>query len=755
MPKKVEAVEQKMKARPFRSTAMALLALGALLLVLPAPAFSQKIGALEGKITDGKTGAAVGWALVVVEELNRSVDAAEDGRFSFETLPAGAYTLRILRLGYREYRVSAAVIGGRTTALDIRLDNEPIVAEAVVVEGKADDAVSEIQRPEVVVGGAKLRQNLGRTIAETIANEPGLAQRSMGPAPSRPVLRGLDGERLLVLEDGERTGDLSANSSDHAVAIEPLTTERVEVVRGPEALLYGSNALAGVINVRRGYIPTNAPKKFSASLSWQGESVNTGFASGGEFTAPLGPLALHVDASYRDGRNIATPLGNLLNTQIETGNTSLGLGLIRPWGVVGMAASLYRSDYGIPPDPDGGHPSGVGIALDRQHVESRAELLAPLSWMRRLILRHNYSRYQHEEVEANGNVGIAFGVVTHHASAVARLPRLGPFVNGVVGVWGEYRDQATAGLSFTPPTEEWAGAVFTYQELPLGRLETNFSLRLDGRLVDPAEERHSREVGQIQRRRFAGFSGGISGRYNWVEGVALGASVMRSFSAPGVDALFSEGPHLAAYAYEVGDASLEAERGLGLELTLDYRRGHGHFHLALFRNAIDGYLFPKNTGQYSVRRADLFLYRIAGLRALMYGAEGAFEWHLGDRFVAEGTLSYVRGELSDLDEPIPRLPPLQSRLGLRLAPSEGLSLGTWARLASDQSRVGEFEAPTEGYAVFDIAGQYYFSSGGYLHTFSLALENVADTTHRRHLNRVRQVMPEPGRNLRLLYKVFL
>ena len=203
-------------------------------------------------------------------------------------------------------------------------------------------------------------------------------------------------------------------------------------------------------------------------------------------------------------------------------------------------------------------------------------------------------------------------------------------------------------------------------------------------------------MGQIQRRKFAGVSGGISGRYNWVEGLVLGASVMRSFRAPGVDALFSEGPHLAAYAYEVGDASLKPERGLGLELTLDYRRGRGHFHLALFRNGIEGYLFPKNTGQYSARRADLFLYRIEGLGALMYGAEGAFEWHLGDRFVAEGTLSYVRGALTDLDQPIPRLPPLQSRFGLRLAPLEGLSLGTWARLAADQARAGEFEGAHRG-----------------------------------------------------------
>ena len=725
------------------------------LAVGPASGNDNQTGSLAGHVIDAESGQPVGWTTVVIEGLKRARVSDAEGYFFFANVPPGAYVLQSLHVGYHEARFEVEVVAGDTTHVDLVIGHESLHVEGILVEGERTSPVSPLQTPEVVFSGSKLRQNLSRTIAETIDYEPGIAQRSMGPAPSRPVLRGLGGDRLLMVEDGERTGDLSGSSSDHAVAIEPMTTERIEVVRGPRTLLYGSNALAGVVNVVRGYVPSERPDGFGGSVIYQGESVNRGLSGGLTLEQGLGPLALRFDSSLRNADDIATPHGKLANTDIRTGNASVGLSLVRPWGHVGASGSLYDSDYGIPPDPEGGHPDGVSIDLQRQHLEGRGEILTGPDWLQRLELHHSFSRYQHGEFEASGDLGMEFGVLTHNTGALAHLDRMGPFANGAIGLWYEYRNYAAAGLNFTPPAEEYAGALFTYQEWEHGPWAVNAALRVDARRVDPREERDSRRVGLIQTLDFAGMSAGLSNHYRASSGLTLGTTLMRTFRPPGLEELFSEGPHLAAYSYEVGNGALDSERGLGLELFADYHLEEGHVHLAVFRNAIDGYIFPKNSGERSLRRADLFLYRTVGERVLMHGAEANFDWHLVEPWKVAGTLSYVRGHLIDLnDEPLPRLPPLQGHLGLTCEPTEALSATIALRLATEQNRISEFEKPTEGYAVLDFSGQYYAEWGGRLHTFSLTLENATDAVYRNHLNRVKEILPEPGRNLRLLHKIF-
>ncbi len=732
-----------------------LLRLALVLSLAVGPVWGDQTGALAGHVIDAESGEPVGWTTVVIEGLERARMSDAEGYFFFANVPPGEHVLQSLHVGYPEARFKVEVVAGDTVHVDLVIGHEALRVAEILVECEHANPVSPLQTPEVVFSGSKLRQSLSRTIAETIDYEPGIAQRSMGPAPARPVLRGLSGDRLLVIEDGERTGDLSGTSSDHAVAIEPMTTERIEIVRGPRTLLYGSNALAGVVNVVRGYVPSVRPDGLGGSVTYQGESVNRGWSGGLALEQALGPLALRFDSSLRQADDIATPHGVLANTDIRTGNASVGLSLVRSWGHVGASGSLYNSDYGIPPDPAGGHPHGVSIDLQRQHLEGRGEIITGPDWLQRLELHHSFSRYQHGEFEASGDLGMEFGVLTHHSGALAHLDRIGPFANGAVGLWYEYRNYAAAGLNFTPPAEEYAGALFAYQEWEYGPWAANAAWRVDARRVEPREARASRTVGRIETRDFAGMSAGLSNHYRANSTLTLGTTLMRTFRAPGIEELFSEGPHLAAYSYEVGDGALGSERGLGLELFVDYHLAEGHVHLAVFRNAIDGFIFPKNTGERSRRRDDLFVYQTQGARVRMYGAEANFDWHLAEPWKMAGALSYVRGHLMDrADEPLPRLPPLQGYLGLTCEPTEVLSATLGLRVAAAQNQIGEFEEPTEGYVVLDLSSQYYAQWGGRLHTFALTLENATDAVYRNHLNRVKEILPEPGRNLRLLHKIF-
>jgi iron complex outermembrane receptor protein len=713
-------------------------------------------GNLVGIITDADNGQGLGWSSLYFAEINRSVTAHEDGSFHFYDIPVGEYELQVFRVGYHDYKASVRIIENDTTFITIKLRNSPLSTAGILVESDKFGPESEMQSPAVEVSGKKLRQNLGMTIAKTIETEPGLAQRTMGPAPARPVLRGLGGDRLLILEDGERTGDLSATSADHAVVIEPMNAERIEVIRGPAALLYGSNTIGGVINVSRGYVPATLPHRIEGNLSLQGESVNRGFAGGANVLVPVGKFAARVEGSYRNADDIEAPKQTLINTDIETKNATAGLSYVPEWGFLGLSGSLYDSKYGIPPDAEGGHPQGVRIELDRKHFESRAQVYPGLSWMYRTDMAYSYKRYKHSEFEANGQLGVRFGVVTHNVNVLTHFNKKGSLRHGEAGLWGEVRDYASSGLNFTPASKEYSYAAFVYGEHEMGRFGFSGALRFDHKSVVPNEEKIVERADfslYIRQRNFSDLSGGLKLVYNLGRGFSVGTNIMRTFRAPGIEELFSEGPHLAAYAYEVGNSELEKEIGFGLELCFKYVTENTDLHLAFFRNDIKDYIFPDNSGRKSLRRADLYLYQYVGENALMQGFETTLDWHFYDPWSLAGTLSFVKADLVDKNTPIPRIPPLNGRTALHYE-SDGLSFEGAVRFADKQDRLGEFETPTAGYVVFDFSTQYYFAALNFLHTVSFAIENITNTEYRQHLNRVKDIMPEPGRNFKLLYKVY-
>src|SRR5918999_2617966 len=317
-----------MDARALRTIACGVGAVVMCIARVTTPAVAQETtGRVTGQTLDSATSVPIAAALVRLPELHREEFTHEDGRFDLDAVPAGEHTLVIQRVGYRPITRRITVRTGEQVELRVAMmpfvvELAPMVVTGTVSERSPDELVSNTS----VLSGANLDRQLDGTLASTIEGQPGVAMTSMGPATGRPVIRGLSGDRVVVLEDGLRPGDLSSTSGDHAVSVDPTSAKRIEVVRGPMSLLYGSSALGGVVNVVREEIPTSLPEDMHGVLTAQAQSVNRG-----------------------------------------------GAATIGDWGHTGGSYRYYHNDYGIPGGFIGGHEQGVDIKMRRHTARGEVE----------------------------------------------------------------------------------------------------------------------------------------------------------------------------------------------------------------------------------------------------------------------------------------------------------------------------------------------------------------------------------------------
>lgn len=725
-------------------------------------------GVIHGQITDSGSGEPLAGAHVRILELSRDELTHEDGGFRFTRVPAGRYTLIVERLGYRRETRVVEVEAGESAYLNVALQFSAIQLSGITVTGTVGQQLSEeALRTTTVLGGQDLARNLDATVAATLENVPGVASVSTGPATARPVIRGLGGDRILILEDGGRIGDLSASSPDHAVAVEAVTAKQIEVVRGPAALLYGSNALGGIVNVIREDIPSSLTDQVHGGVSLQGQSVNESLTGGGWLLGSLGPIALRVEGSARTAGDLRTPIGKLENTAAETYNFSAGGSWVNGWGHAGLAYRFYASDYGVPgfghdhnhdhgdhdhDEHDHGHDhaDGVNIEMRRHTVRGEALVRRDVGPFSSIKFDGTFSNYHHRELEADGHVGTEYDLLSSTGGVVAQHGAIGPFSEGAVGIQAHWRDFSAGGSLVAPPSNEYSIAGFFLEELDLNPVRLQVGARYDWHQIVPRETETIVDIGEIRTRTFGSVSASLGALYDFGAGIALGANVGRAFRTPDVTELYSQGPHLATYSVEIGNPDLEAETALGTDLFLRITRDRFTGEVAVFQNRISNYIYPRNTGLLS--DDGLPIYRFVGDDAILSGVEGEAKLNVAGGLVVDGTVSYVRGTLRDDDLPLPLIPPMSGRLDVRYEAPK-FFVGAGVKLAARQDRVGEFEEPTDGYHVFDATAGYRWVAFGRIHSLTLKAENLTDTEYRDHLSRVKAIMPQAGRSLSLLYRV--
>ncbi|MDR9418601.1 TonB-dependent receptor [Gracilimonas sp.] len=718
---------------------------------------------LSGKVTDSETGEPISFAYLHLEELNRTAVADVDGKYQIKNVPAGNFTLTAHRIGYRTQTKEISIKEADET-VDIQLRPTVLGSQSVDVVGAQENLEgSNLEHASKKVFGSDLRRNLGNTLSETLSNLAGFDERKMGSAPGRPVIRGLGDERVLILQDGVRSGDVSAQSSDHAVTIDPISAQEVEIARGPQALAYGANAIGGVINVVRNQIETSVPARFTGNLTLNGESVSKGLSGAFDATIPYNNFALSLDLNGRTAGNYSTPLGEVDNTYYDATNNAVGLSWVRNWGYLGGAFSTYFNNYGIPPDPNG-HPNGVDIEMEKYQYDLKSEILLNKDFLKVIEGDLSIKNYTHREIESSGALGTQFGLVTTNADLKVKHNGLGFIESGSFGLWGEIEDYAIIGAG-TPDSDSYKFGAYMIEEADFGNLHLEAGLRYDWVLNQPDENDPDSRIGNIRERSFQALSSSVAAIYSINSNYSIGTSVLHSFRAPSLEELYSEGPHLASYSYEIGNPELDPERGLAKEIFIRYQSDKGSAEMAGFHNGFSNYLYARDTGRQNNRRPDLNDYQFVGAEAQLYGVEFSGEMQLFNNFVLNTSLSYtkalrnvteqeqIQSGYNDDTRPLPQIPPAKGKLSFKYT-KDRLELGSRLRVATKQKRTGEFETPTDGYTLLDLFAQYRIEGGKLLHTFSLNANNLLNREYYNHLSRIKDLRPEPGINVSLLYRVY-
>jgi iron complex outermembrane recepter protein len=720
----------------------------------------ERGASIWGTVVSAETGAPIAAAYVRVSELGRNELSHRDGSFHFDRLAAGSYTIAVQRLGYAPVEQVVRATAGDTVRVTVRLRESAIQIPGVVVTGAGRErSAQETYRPTTVLNGAELRRRLGTSVAATLADEPGIAQRFNGPAASQPVVRGLSGDRVLVLEDGLRTGDVATTGADHAVTIEPLTAERIEVVRGPAGLMYGSNALGGVINVVRDEVARTLPERVTGTVSVQGESVNRGATAGGSVLVPAGHLAIRGELSGRTAGDTRTPLGVLPSTELGGYNGAVGMSWIGDAGFVGASVRDYGLEYGVPGTFNGeaipgAHPGGVRVDLHRTAARAQAGWRPRVGPFNSLEAEGNYVRFWQDEIEDGGLVGTRFGQLLGTGNLIARHGHEGEGirVEGAFGLSFLARDFSAAGaFSGSHPANQYTIAGFVFEELGWAATRVQAGARYDLSRISPQQGPGGRAEG-VRTREFGAVSGSFAALHDVHPGWTIGVSMARAFRTPSIEELYSDGPHLADYSFNIGNPELRSEVGHGLDAFVRVAVPRVHLDVTAFRNQISDYIFYAPTGQLDPRFQRFPVYQATQGNSVLTGGEAKLQWEALRSVVVEGNAGYVRGTLREADSPLPSIPPLHAGLGVRYDSPLFFAGLAWDG-TSAQNRVGEFETRTAAHGMWNGTGGVRWTMNGQLHSVTLQLRNLGDAVWYDHLSRVKDVAPQPGRNLQLLYRV--
>ena len=619
-------------------------------------------------------------------------------------------------------------------------------------------------QPVFSLGGESLLRQRSASLGDTLASQPGLSASSFGPLASRPIIRGQGGLRVQTYQDGGDTLDAAALSDDHAVTLDPLLADRIEVVRGPAALMFGNAAAAGAVNVVTPRIPLERLEDaLQGGLELRAGTAAEERAMSGRFAVRLGEhLQFHADAHRQRSEDLHIPgfawsaaaraeaiaedepvdltRGRLLNSAGETDGGGAGLAWVGERHSFGFSSSRYDSEYGLPGlGEEAGEPPDIRLSLSQQRDDFSGAWQPTSGAVRVLRLRASRNDYEHVELEPTGDVGTRYAqlgtelrLTGEHGDAVGTA-------NGSRGAFGvqlrKLDFDAEGEEAFLPPSVTRNSGLFLFQEREFGALTLEAGARYEYQTVlDYSADSLSGSLGAVWSMR---------------EDLSLSLQLASTERHPTATELYADGPHLAVQRYEIGDESLGTETGRSVDLGLRWSTDDVNAAISLFVTDYSDYIYAKPSAvPDDLDTEGLPLIRYVAGDARFTGVE--LEWSrprwlqttvgaLGVRVFGD----LVRAE-DGAGEPLPFIPP--HRLGAELSlDGRLLRVGLEAIWHDDQPRVADEERSTAGYTMLNLDLTLRPSIAGRPVLLFVRGSNLLDEEARRHTSALKDYAPLAGR----------
>ena len=523
---------------------------------------------ISGKVISKNDGEPLIGVNVFIIGLYIGTTTNAEGEFQIENISDGTYSVRFSSIGYATVTKKFSVTSNKLSNITIKLKETAINLNQVVVTGNPFlSEIKDLSQRAISLSKLDLILKSSGTIGDELNFQPGIAMRSNGIATGRPVIRGFSNNKVLILENGLRMGDLSSVSGDHGISDDGSEPEKIEVIEGPSSLLYGSGAVGGVVNIITDAIPSSVQQGLNGQILTQGATVNNGYLGNLHLNYGAGIVSLHGKFFKRKGNNYKISGGNkTFNSDLQSYGSQFGISVHPNWGMTGLSYTDYNNKYGLPTTPNSNDISYIDMQKKEYRFDTDVRNIH--SFLTSMSLKTGYLNYHHNEISRiDGSIGTAFALQTESADLSFTHKPVIKNSKGIVGFYGLIQNYDVVGEEALTPNADYHNfAGYFLEKFTLDKLNLSFGARYEINNIKFPEATLTDSTFSGGNINFYSLSASLGGVYNVNNTSSIFINLANSFRAPTIEELSSYAIHSALASFDIGNRNLKRENNLGIDL---------------------------------------------------------------------------------------------------------------------------------------------------------------------------------------------